>query len=66
MMDYVKAGFYTALFFVVVFGLAGALTAFPVVTVTILVTASAVFLYYSILSAIRSQRKLNEIRARYE
>ena len=66
MMDYIKAALYTVLFFAVVFGLAGALTAFPGVTVAILIVALTGLLYHTFLAALRSHRKLDEIRARYE
>lgn len=66
MMDYVKAALYTVLIFGGLFGVIMFLGTFPGASIVILGTLSVSLMFYAILSAIRSQRKLNEIRSRYQ
>ena len=66
MKDYFVAAMYTALFIAIVAGIATAITAFPKVGVFVCGVFLVGLIFNVVLTTIRSQRTINELRARYE
>lgn len=64
MNDYIKAALYTVLVFGGIFGVVMFLGTFPEISMYILGVASLVCLFNLILMAIRSQRRIDEMKSR--
>lgn len=66
MMDYIKAALLTVLVYGGIIGVVMFLGTFPKASIIILGTLSVSLMFYGILSAIRSQRTINQIRSRLQ
>lgn len=65
MNDYIKAALYTALFIGGVAAIASFINLFPTVSLYLVGATVLGLLFHAILTAIRSQRRIDEIKARY-